>query len=197
MKTKETYYELLKVDPKATIAEIVNAYHAAKNAFSKDSIAAYSLFSAGEADEFLKELEHAYMTLSNIDRKREYDRFLSGHENPAPKTTLPTPDFSSSGTPQRRQNDVATKPLQPEIPSGPLSGEWLEQLRESCGMSLEDVSRVTKIPLRVLQAMESSDTKSFPPRVYLQGFLHNLMKVYRMDGDKVKELLQYFDGLPR
>ncbi|MBY0371975.1 helix-turn-helix domain-containing protein [bacterium] len=85
----ENYYELLKVSPRATVAEIVTAYHAARNAFSPDSIAVYSLFSAEDAQTELKKLEEAYFTLSNIDRRREYDRRLQQGTVPSAPASAP------------------------------------------------------------------------------------------------------------
>ena len=73
-KEEETFYEILKVDRKATVAEIVAAYHSAKNAFSKDSVATYSLFNNDEAQTVLNKLEEAYLTLSNFEKRAEYER---------------------------------------------------------------------------------------------------------------------------
>lgn len=79
-KREENFYDLLKVDTRATVAEIVTAYHSAKNAFAKDSVATYSLFSSEEAEAVLKQLEEAYLTLSNLERRVEYDRRLTQPE---------------------------------------------------------------------------------------------------------------------
>ena len=73
---EETYYETLKVSPKATIAEIVGAYHLARSAFSKESVATYSLFSQEDTQEILSKLEEAYHNLSDIDKRRAYDKWL-------------------------------------------------------------------------------------------------------------------------
>lgn len=79
-KREENFYDLLKVDSRATVAEIVSAYHSAKNAFAKDSVATYSLFSPEESEAVLKQLEEAYLTLSNLERRVEYDRRLTQPE---------------------------------------------------------------------------------------------------------------------
>lgn len=76
VKADETYYDILKVDNRATVAEIVAAYHSAKNAFSKDSMATYSLFSPDEVQQVLANLEQAYLTLSNLEKRADYDRLL-------------------------------------------------------------------------------------------------------------------------
>lgn len=233
MKKEENYYELLKVDPKANVADIVTAYHAAKNAFSRDSLAAYSLFSQAETDAVLKKLEEAYFTLSNLDRKREYDRKLAMEtlteesqaqtselprpaleiptSVPAPQTvasTTPAPVLMLVPTPQPEAAPPITetaRPLGTEAASVPTpaaatgktaDGTWLKQLREEQGMSIEDVARLTKIPSRYLKAIESNDKAGLPARVYLQGFVANLARVYKVDASSTtKSYLECLDRM--
>lgn len=225
---EEDFYTLLRIERNATIAEIVNAYHQAKNAFSKDSAAIYSLFSTEESQAMLAKLEQAYMTLSNIDRKREYDRKLGSpgqvdmhrgepavqpnlglvrqneaRQNPLnpptrpmdfdrpqsnipaswrePAVTPPTPyAFRSENRPSNPTTTLTGNPL--EIGNETvINGAFLRSAREHQGLGMEDVARITKIPLRYLKAMESDDKPAFPSRVYLQGFLKNLGSLYRLN----------------
>lgn len=203
----ETYYEVLRVSRGASISEIVAAYHAARGAFSKDSIAMYSLFSQDEADKVLSKLEEAYLTLSNIEKKREYDRSISNgntapalrRPNPQPQAPAPTPSPSaqpslssplpdnvrffepptSTPTPRMAHGEDATDPhlTQPEI----ISGTFLKTIRERRSLSIEDVSRITKIPLRFLKAIEAENQKDLPAKVYVQGFIKNLAVLYKLD----------------
>jgi flagellar biosynthesis protein FlhG len=189
MKNLENHYELLKVSTDATIAEIVNAYHAAKNAFSRDSVASYSLFSNEESVRFLKELETAYLTLSNVDRKREYDRTLSLSSSAQAAETRP---FVSEPAPPPTAGALESGPLATP-PTNTINGAWLSQMRELRGMSLEDVARVTKIPRRLIEAIEKEDAKNLPARVYLQGFIQNLAKIYRIESSLVKTLVVHFE----
>ncbi len=226
MKKEENYYELLKVDRKATVSEIVTAYHSAKNAFSKDSLAIYSLFTAEETEDVLKKLEEAYLTLSNLDRKREYDKKVGG-ENvspPAPKSTepprssfitvtvpgatavahRPTPVAAPAAAPVAVTPPAATlapsveAPVQEAPPAeASVNGAWLRGAREQHGMTIEDVSRLTKIPLSTLKAIETDNLPKLPARVYLQGFVSNLLKVYKIDGKTTKLYLETIDRLLR
>lgn len=228
-KAEETFYDVLKVDPRATITEIVAAYHSAKNAFSKDSVATYSLFSPEETNAILSRLEEAYLTLSNVDKKREYDRQMllrqEGHADgnvlmadfqnsgatsaasEAPVFT-PTADASSrtetssaanaEGAEVRRMpTKIPANAPAIEIGEGPLTGAMLREAREKRALSLDDVSRITKIPTKFLRAIETDELRTIPARVYLQGFVKNLATLYRLDpAQAVKAYLQHIDSLP-
>ena len=228
MSQNETYYDILKVERKATISEIVAAYHAAKNAFSRDSVATYSLFSSEEIKGVLYRLEEAYLSLSNIDKKREYDRWLDERaesgELPPAMTELerkqkahPLPremqNNSMQNTPSNTQNIFApvTSAPAPEaapqatpVPDGTpillvegeeLTGPKLREIREKRALSIDDVSRITKIPTKFIRSIEADDFKHHPARVYLQGFVKNMATLYKLDSKTV--LKQYFDYIDK
>jgi curved DNA-binding protein CbpA len=74
MKTeRKNYYDVLEVDPTATLQEIHNAYTRTKNAYSGDAAALYSLMSSDESDKILEQIEEAYSILGVADKRREYD----------------------------------------------------------------------------------------------------------------------------
>ena len=232
-KTEETFYDVLKVHPRATISEIVAAYHSAKNAFSKDSVATYSLFSPEETQAILDRLEEAYLTLSNVDKKREYDLQLALRNDdgtgapvmpefapaepeapplemagqsavPAPVEELipvnsPTPPSATVGE-EGAVRRLTTKPVSPppiEIGDGPLTGAMLQEAREKRGLSIDDVSRITKIPSKSIRGIENDDLRAIPARVYLQGFVKNLATLYKLNPAlAVRAYLAHIDSLP-
>lgn len=73
---KRNYYEALGVNFDASPEEIDLAFERSKRLLS-DSEAAYSLYSEDERQGRLETLEEAYKTLSDRDRKKEYDEALS------------------------------------------------------------------------------------------------------------------------
>ena len=190
-KLEETYYDILKVDTRATIAEIVSAYHTAKNAFSRDSVATYSLFSAEEAQSILSKLDEAYSTLSNIEKKRDYDEQLRKRSD---DSSLP-PTMTELELKQKAQllPEQTGAPLkegskaQPAVASGPLpayesiTGAILKEIRDRRALTLEEAARITKIPIKFISAIESENPSTLPARVYLQGFVKNLATLYRLD----------------
>ena len=50
-------------------------------------------------------------------------------------------------------------------------GEYLRQMRESRGVSLEEVARATRVNIRYLRALEEGQYDVLPPEVYVRGFL--------------------------
>jgi curved DNA-binding protein CbpA len=211
IKNEETYYDILKVEKKATVAEVVAAYHTAKNAFSKDSVATYSLFNSDEAQAVLSKLEEAYLTLSNFEKRADYDRILT-----LKAQNLEVPVFSELELKQKAKllpNDLAggtsnimmtleSKPAEPKAPQEPptvvesLNGTSLKEFREKRTLSLEDVSRITKIPVKSLKALENDQFAQLPARVYVQGFVKNLATLYRLESNSaVKAYLSYLENL--
>lgn len=71
---EQTLYDLLDLKPDASPQEIREAYLKAKAAYTKDSLALYTLISGDERELMLKEVERAYQILSNPDKRREYDK---------------------------------------------------------------------------------------------------------------------------
>jgi curved DNA-binding protein CbpA len=70
---KQSYYEVLDVSFNANPEVIRTAYIRAKNAYNRDSLAAYSLFDKEESKRIINEIEEAYSILSDSDKRRQYD----------------------------------------------------------------------------------------------------------------------------
>jgi len=72
---KGTYYEVLEISYNASPHEVREAYFRAKSAYSKDSVAIYSLIDPGERDTLLRRIEEAYEVLSDADKRKQYDNY--------------------------------------------------------------------------------------------------------------------------
>src|SRR3982751_3108877 len=70
---KQSYYEILDVSFNASPEVIRTAYIRAKNAYNRDSLAAYSLFDKEDSKRILDEIEEAYTVLSDSEKRRKYD----------------------------------------------------------------------------------------------------------------------------
>ncbi len=191
----ESFYDLLKIDPRATIGEIVAAYHRAKSTFSKESMATYSLLTDEEMKQMLEKLDWAYQTLSNVEKRAEYDRILRlrSQNFPVPEQNKELQVVDNSTSPQN-QSVAATGP-NTEVIRDCYDGETLRMIRETRGWSCEDVSRITKIPLKFVQSLEDGAIAKLPARVYIQGFIKNLATLYRLDPNRVAK--SYIEALDK
>jgi len=52
-------------------------------------------------------------------------------------------------------------------------GELLKKTREEQQKTLKTIAQNTKIPLRILEALEENDFASLPPATFIQGFIKN------------------------
>lgn len=177
----ENYYELLKVSRNSTVAEIVKAYHAAKSAYSKDSVATYSLFTPDEIQTELARLEEAYTTLSNIEKRAQYDLQLNKNEGGS-LTAITASEARSAATQVKiAETVIQDQQVSARIDQEEINGAFMKEAREKRGLTLDDVTRITKIPLKALTALEQDDFKALPARVYCQGFIKNLAVLYKLD----------------
>ena len=72
--TTKNYYEILEVPEDADGDTIHRGYMRAKNAYTQDSLALYSLMSPEECAKTLELIEEAYSILSNINKRKQYDQ---------------------------------------------------------------------------------------------------------------------------
>jgi curved DNA-binding protein CbpA len=80
---KKNYYEVLEIPIGAAPQEIERAYIRAKNSYSGDSVALYSLLSSYECEEILNQIEEAYAILGFPEKRREYDRVRGFNHAPS------------------------------------------------------------------------------------------------------------------
>ncbi|MCB0421023.1 MAG: helix-turn-helix domain-containing protein, partial [Bdellovibrionales bacterium] len=91
---RPNYYELLEISPDAPQHEVVEAYRRAKETYSPNSPALYSMFSTEEATELLQLIEEAFLTLNNQVTRHEYDMTL-GHAKLTAEASYGLPDFDA------------------------------------------------------------------------------------------------------
>jgi DnaJ-class molecular chaperone len=78
------YYEILKIPMTSSYLEIKRAYKDALSLYSEDSIVTYSLFSKEEREKIKDDIENAFSTLTNDQKRAAYDQMLvdSGQVRP-------------------------------------------------------------------------------------------------------------------
>ncbi|MBI4050559.1 MAG: DUF4115 domain-containing protein [Candidatus Doudnabacteria bacterium] len=60
-------------------------------------------------------------------------------------------------------------------------GEYLQVLRKRTGLPVSEISKVSQVQPRYLQALEEGRFQDLPAAVYIKGFLKSLAAVYRID----------------
>lgn len=76
-------------------------------------------------------------------------------------------------------------------------GEKLLEAREQKGISLEQISELTKIRSVYLQALETGEVDNLPDKVYVKGFLRSYAKIVDLDPREILEIYQrYIDKVP-
>ena len=70
-----------------------------------------------------------------------------------------------------------------ELKSVPRVGDQLRSLRESKGYSLKYISQQTKISVRILENIESSNFKELPNKTYVTGFLRSYCRILGTDAN--------------
>ncbi len=188
----ETYYEVLKIHERASTSEISESYHQVKAAFSKSSVASYSVFTESETQAIVKKIDEAYRVLTNPEKRAQYDQMLQAYRNQispvsstsssslASQTTFSAPEPPDHSTSPPFQNSPKPNQNFETISIESLSGSALKDLRIKKGLTLQDVAQVTKISTRFLESIEEENLKKRPPRVYVFGFVKNLISFYRV-----------------
>jgi len=70
------------------------------------------------------------------------------------------------------------------------TGQTLKKARESQNISLSAVSAVTKINVKILEAIESADEKTLPSKTFLRGFVQTYSNFLKLDTPKILDSFQ-------
>lgn len=195
------YYEILEVNPDASHHDIVKAYHRAKETYDSDSPALYTMFTKEEAAELRNLVEEAYQVLSNHSKRKEYDENFKGnvstdviaHEieeaakkeeaKDKPKEKLSVPDgYKKSAFGVYEVNPDIESVIETETN---FDGSFLKSVREYQKISLEQMSKETRISRSYINSVETNDYEALPAPVFVRGFIIQLCKILQLDGNKV------------
>lgn len=67
-------------------------------------------------------------------------------------------------------------------------GEVLRRAREARGMTIGELSTITRITPRLLTSLENDAYEDFPAEVFVRGFLKNCARELELDPDELVEL---------
>ncbi len=209
----KNYYEILEIPTSASGKEIHHGYMRAKNAYSQDSLALYSLMSQDECDEVLNLIEEAYHILSDPNKRKEYDaaRGINKDIDPEEKhhstsdNPFPTPkesnaslseDFSKEDHPNSMTKLVAknrfslqfeaNSDFEKEIEQATeWTGPFLKQIREYKNVDINRMADMTKVSKTYIRYIEDESFDLLPAPVYVRGFVYQYAKCLKLNPELV------------
>ncbi len=197
---EKNYYEVLGVARHVGSGQIQAAYRFARSLYTGESTPTYGLLDSEERGRMLALVEEAYAALSNPSVRRDYDLRMQGRAGdprwldatPLQAPSAPAPAIRSVPAPRPAQIPDATPP--PRIPDV-VNGPALRLLRESAGLSIEQIAALSKVGSRFLLALEEDRHKALPGRVFARGFLIEYARALRVsESDLVERYLRHWNG---
>lgn len=181
----QNYYEILEVPNTAPQDEVHRAYQRAKETYSNDNPALYSIFNKAEALELLKLIEEAYQVLSNQESRQRYDQVMkrnaSGElpEKIRPATTTTQREDVPAGHAKTKFGVYKVDDnLEAQIQQcTEFSGELLRTAREYKNIDLHVISEHTRISKTYLTAIENENYTALPAPVFSRGFIIQYAKL--------------------
>ena len=203
---KSTHYEILELLPDATSQEVQAAYIRSKSAFTRDNVALYTLVSAQEREDVLSNPDqraeydkcHGVWT-SDVSKIISIDRTPPMMNASHPEYELlvaPPTDFAHANsdfpgtsesapinpTPQASGSLLLEEQIAQEVE---WHGSLIRRVRETKGISIEEMAANTKISKSNIVAIEEENFAKFPAPVYLRGFVSQISKVLKLPHDRV------------
>lgn len=210
---KKNYYEVLDIPISASPGEIETAYVRARNAYSGDSVALYSLMTKDECNAILSQVEEAYSVIGFPEKRREYDKLRGFNRNlsqqparqesakPAAATVDKTDKFQYESFGSNLQEAKVSKisaqkkfGLEYEASSEmderiancvEFTGKFLKEIREYKNVTIERIAEMTRISKTHINALENEDLTKLPAEVYVRGYVYQVAKVLKLNPDQV------------
>ena len=195
------YYEILKIPMTSSYFEIKRAYKDTLSLYNEDSIVTYSLFSNEERDKIIEEIQNAFSTLTNDQKRATYDQMLV--DSGQVETSIPSREKQYTSTPlssthtsvneSHLYSRVKEKLLMEDVRTlsdeillkERLSGDDLKKLRKAVDVKIQEIQHITKIRTSVLKAIEENRFEELPPDTYLRSFLRSYAKILQINPQKV------------
>lgn len=203
----KNYYEVLEVPTNASSDDVHKGYLRAKNAYSQDSLALYSLMTKDECDQIIDLIDEAYSILSDPDKRRLYDEARGINQDINYRNSKPSSqqDQDSThnlrGTPQTTQHNNMSKivakkrfdltynvdqEMEKRIEAATdFNGAFLQEIREYKGVDIPRMSDMTKVSKTYIRHIEEQAYDKLPAAAYVRGFVYQFAKCLKLNPDLV------------
>ena len=192
---KSNFYEILELNTNAAQHEITTAYDRAKNTYSGDNPAIYTIFSDQEARELLSMIEEAYSILGNKTLRNIYDQRLLGQSKINPEDL--TYDsilnasrlvFQDSKVDTKKVSFTRNENLEKEITEcAEWTGEMIRKVREYKNITLERLSDTIKVNSFYIKAIEAMTPNNLPAPVFVRGYVLQMAKELGLNSKAVAD----------
>lgn len=177
MSSSWNYYEILEVQPRASEADIQEAYEKAKRTYSLKNDNIYNVFSEQEASAWLQLIEEAYSVIGHPKNRELYNQEL--HLGLQSSETLNVPEGYG-------ETPLSIYPVDPQmeevISSQDLfDGLFLKKIRLYKQVDLNEFSRKTCIAVRHLYSIENNNFSVLPAPVFVRGYIIQYCRVLGLD----------------
>ncbi len=163
----KTYYDTLDVSSSSSQKEIQSAYIKAKNTYSACNPKLYSVFSKKELEDLLKLIDQAYFVLSHPERRSTYDKeLLKSHNKNILQKNMVIKSYYKKDPMFEKQ--IEEKDI--------FDGPFLKNIRNYKNITLDEISKVTRIGKPYLIAIENNDYQALPAPVFVRGFISQYAK---------------------
>lgn len=206
---QKNYYEILETPMDSTQEDIQKAYLRAKNAYSQDSLALYSLMTAEDCQKMSNLIDEAHLVLSDPAKRKEYDRVRGFNQNmQETQNFVPPKEENKDFNLENKIKDAQTAPsgtmgkivarkqyalefkvdndFEKEIESASeFTGDFLSKIREYKNVDIKRMSDMTKVSKTYLQYIESEQFNKLPAPIYVRGFVYQFAKCLKLSPDLV------------
>ncbi len=198
---EKNYYEILGVARHVGSGQIQAAYRFARSLYTGESTPTYGLLDGDERTRMLALVEEAYAALSNPNVRRDYDLRISNRAqvptSSLADSALASPSVAEAPPPRPAPRPTPPAPPGTEPPPVPevVNGHVLKSLRESCGLSIDQIAALSKVGRRFLLALEEDRHQTLPGRVFARGFLIEYARALRVsESELVDRYLRHWTG---
>lgn len=180
-------YGVLDVSSSATFDEIEEAYGKIRETLAGGGLALYSILEEHDAGEWREQVETAYRTLSDPDRRSAYDRHLRG-ESDYPPLLVHEPRSESSST-----HSPSPEPVRPTEPAveNPYGGPTPPPIAEPASQ------RVVAAQPKTRRLVPSGEVEITPDTEFSGTLLRRIRESAGADLSQVAEITKIGKGYLR